>query len=480
MATLSSSIPEILEAVAQRISAEQLSKELGEEADKWLLGGGHGSRDDLWRVIRILGKYGFFDLLPAHGVPPVAYNLSSPFDLVAAPVGFDLAPPADDLIKRPTEIGGFQVDFPFGLPASVLAANAKWIEFYARRGVDILTYKTVRTQYQDVNAWPNWVFIEPPEDPEGLLYGKTKAVGAPGYWPDSLSTASMANSFGVPSFAPDWWQEDVRRAKGVVREGHQVLIVSVVASVQDSIDAIADDFAKAAALAKDAGADIVEGNFSCPNTPDSPAGELYQHVENSVKVAAAMKQALRPSPRDPRDTPLFVKIGYLAEPELRAFVERSWQYIDGVVGINTLQAEVVRPDGEHVFPARPVAGISGWAIARRAEEVAKNLAEVRDEILARHGKRLTVLSVGGILTAEDVHQRLEVGVDGAESCTGAFLNPNLGLEVRRPEHPTRRPNRLMFELEALAKFLDDAVLHPTRKSRVRMDSRNRRVFLEHE
>ncbi len=47
----------------------------------------------------------------------------------------------------------------------------------------------------------------------------------------------MANSFGIPSFEPSWWKDDIGRARKVVKEGSQVLIVSVVASEDSSLDA---------------------------------------------------------------------------------------------------------------------------------------------------------------------------------------------------------------------------------------------------
>src|SRR5437867_1852969 len=97
------------------------------------------SDEQRWRIVRLAYRHGFFGLLPHHGVQPISYDIGSRFDLDAPPVGFDMGPPLVPLLMRPTEIAsGCRVDFPLGLPASVLAANSKWIEFYARRGFDIL------------------------------------------------------------------------------------------------------------------------------------------------------------------------------------------------------------------------------------------------------------------------------------------------------------------------------------------------------
>lgn len=443
----------LIKELANRISYAQLATEIDTTEDdlkQWAAGRREYRPQDIWKLIRSSNMHGFFDLLPAHGLTPVSFNIAAPFNLEGPPVGFEQEPPSVQLIDQRTNIAGHWVDFPLGLPASVLAANSKWIEFYARRGFDILTYKTVRTQYREAHPWPNWVFLEDPVEIENPAEPPTM-VGYPGYWPKDRATVSMVNSFGVPSLGPDWWQEDVQRARKVVREGHQVLIVSVVASVIGTIDAIAEDFAKAAYMAKKAGADIVEANFSCPNTPGDPAGEIYQAPKNARRVSVAMKEALD-------GTPLFVKIGYLPLPRLREFVELNAEFVDGIVAINTISAEIVEKgptkaqkildylralngvEGErYTFPGpgRERAGISGWAIKARAHEVAKNLVDLKKEISTSPGKHFAILGLGGVLTPRDFYDRLAVGVDAVESCTGAFLDPYLGLKIRSPEETTR-------------------------------------------
>ena len=439
----------LVKELARRISYSKLAEEVGiaeYELQKLGTGEREPSTDEMWKLIRSSNKYGFFDVLPAHGIPPVSYDLRAPFNILEPPIGYGEDPPVLQLKDNPTEIAGHRVDFPLGLPASVLAANAKWIEFYARRGFDILTYKTVRTRYRKEHPWPNWVFLKNPseiEDPSA----PPPMVGYPDYWPGDPTKASMANSFGVPSLEPEWWREDIRRAREVVREGHQVLIVSVVASVSGTVEAIADDFAKTAQLAKEAGADIVEANYSCPNTPDDPAGEVYQAPKVARRISEAMREALG-------GTPLFVKIGYLPKPQLHEFVELNAEFINGIVAINTISAEILaeRPQEaqtgkkileylralnhiegrKYTFPGkgRSRAGVSGWAIQARAQEIARNLVALRKEIPARSGKPLAILGVGGVLTPQDFFDRLEVGVDAVESCTGAFLNPHLGMEIR--------------------------------------------------
>lgn len=469
----------LIKELSRRISQSRLAKEVGKSGElqqllRQLEKGEEISHRDAWSVIRVALNHGFFGLLPAHGVPSVSYDVAAPFNLVGHPLGIEEDVPNLPLIKRRTKIAGFPVDYPLGLPASVLASNAKWIEFYARRGFDILTYKTVRSKYREVHSWPQWVFLE---DATELSPAFDKAlVGEPGYLPPERAAISMANSFGVPSLAPDWWQDDIREARAVVREGHQVLIVSVTASTEENNEAIIADFVNTAKLAKDAGADIVEANFSCPNVPgEHKVGLVYQSPTLSAKISEAMQEVLQ---QGRSKTPLFVKIGYLPGPELRQFVHANAKFINGVVAINTITAKVIDKKGEDTFPGRPEAGISGWAIKPLAQEVARNLVALREAVFNDHDKHLTIVGVGGVLTKHDCSEYLDdIGVDAVESCTGAFLNPYLGLEVRAAKE---RPSRVEFEFKVIGTFLEDVFLHPTRPSHIKVNRETRGVAIGYE
>jgi len=477
-------VPGLISDLTQRVTYPVLAQEINSTPDRLVAlekEEAKVSDKEVWELIRSSNKFGFFDLLPAHGVPSVSYNLSSPFDLTAPPIGFSEDPPIVPLLMRPSKIGGLPVDFPIGLPASVLAANSQWIDFYARRGFDILTYKTVRTRYRKEHQWPNWVFLSNPvEVANSINKGEQKlaAIGAPGFWPHDLSSISMANSFGVPSLAPDWWQDDIRRARAVVREGHQVLIVSVIASVDSSEDAIAADFADAAFRAKSAGADIIEANFSCPNVcGDQAVGEVYQRPESAARIAKAIKEAIAP-------VPLFVKIGYLPPAQLQDFLMATSPYIDGVVAINTISAPVRKgfeAEASPTFPDRPTAGISGWAIKTKAQEVARTLVQFRDHVHRESGgqRQFTVLGVGGVLDRGDIYEFLDdIRVDGVESCTGAFLNPHLALHARLDKDALRKtPTHWGFNLELAGTVLRE-LLTTTKMSRIRADRNTGTIVVE--
>ena len=261
------------------------------------------SFSESWPLLRIAYLEGFVDLLNRPGLRPVSYNIEAPFNFESRPLGFNDEFPQFELRQDKTTIAGLPVDFPIGLPASVLAANARWIKFYARRGFGILTYKTVRTTHQREHPYPNWVFLKNPEQLHPPINGAF--VGQPGYWPEDAGHLSMANSFGVPSNGPDWWQKDVAMAKSAIREGHQILIVSVIGSKEDSLEELADDYAAAAILARKAGADVIEANLSCPNVTGHPTGAIYTYPGVSGVIAKRIRTAMERRPRGKAGLPRF-------------------------------------------------------------------------------------------------------------------------------------------------------------------------------
>ena len=330
------------------------------------------------------------------------------------------------LRNEPAKIGGKEVDFPIGVPASILTADSERIAHYAQLGYNILTYKTVRSRAQSPHEFPNWLFI--PEPPS--LSDKDFANPVKGdlfYYPSDPAKAVAANSYGIPSADPREWMADVKRAKKLLTRisGKQVLIVSVFGTAYDDadFDEQVRDFVRVASLAEKAGADIVELNFSCPNLgAGHVGGELYRDPEASAKVSEAVHNAI--------SVPVFVKISYLPEDELTEFVRANEKFIDGIVAINTISMPVVDENGEPIFPPEPIerkkAGISGSIIKPLAQEVVKNLHSLRQE----YGYEFNIIGVGGVSTSEDVQDYFDLGADGVQSCTGVMLNENLAIETR--------------------------------------------------
>ena len=352
------------------------------------------------------------------------FDRHKPFSFEDVPIGYDWDAPVDFLPVAPRSLLGFNVDFPVGVPASALTCNHWYIKMYARLGFDILTYKTVRTREHSGHDFPNWAYV--PQPPDKLEYSFEEPVVAD---MDALlkdaDEATMVNSFGIASRPPDLWQGDIQRAKEALRPGHQVLMVSVVASPDISPMSqsreIEQDFVSAGMMAKEAGADIVEVNYSCPNTPGNP--DIYQDPEMSARISKAMYEALRP-------TPVVMKIGYLPRKRLCEIVAANIGWVQGIVAINSISAPVSNSRGEPFFgEQRRKAGLSGAAIKPWAMETARNLADLKSQ--EKWGEDKIVLAVGGVTTAGDVGEYLGLGVDGVLSCTGTYANPRLAMEARQ-------------------------------------------------
>lgn len=233
-----------------------------------------------------------------------------------------------------------------GLSASLLTRDAASIHAWARRGYDLLTYKTVSSEARGGYPAPHT------------------------HW---LSANTLANSVGLPSPAPEAWMPDVTAAKQGLAP-HQRLLVSVADST-------------AAQLCDTLPIDGIELNLSCPNadTAFDPAA-----------IAALTK-------------PVYLKIGVLPIGNIEALLKR-YPTAAGVTAINTL------PIASTQFVGRTRAGLSGAVLRDDACEMVRRLVGM--------GVR-EVISVGGVLTVEDIQQRYDLGATHVQLCTGAMLDPDL-------------------------------------------------------
>jgi dihydroorotate dehydrogenase (NAD+) catalytic subunit len=423
-------------------------KEFGLDAESIAKIGGGIPDDKLWPLVRAAYDSGLFRRIPENGIPPLSYNLSDDVDFERSPLDVDRLFPNIQLNRQPTSIAGFLVDFPLGLPASIIASNASYLKYYAQRGFCILTYKTVRSGFRKAHEHPQWVVLTNVDqqlrfDDKGLVQPSEFKGKRGRFLPIDRSSASMANSFGIPSLRPDWWMQDIAVARGFIHRGRQVLIVSVTGTDNRKLKKdnreLKEDFVRTANMAKEAGADIIELDFSCPNVSDQTAS-IFMLPEVAYDIAHEVKQTTK--------IPVFIKIGHLQDVALRALINAVSPAIDGIVAINTIPASVVDQCGQPMFPGRPGGGVSGWGIRSIAQEVAIKLVKIRDEI--GRGDTLCLLGVGGVMTPDDFKSRLDTGVNAVEICTGAFLDSMIGFKIRQA-NSFRVP-------DPLARALDQAIL----------------------
>lgn len=327
---------------------------------------------------------------------------------------------------------GLPIRCPVGVPASGLTQNAEWVEYFARRGFNVLTYKTVRSSERRPHRYPHWVFVQD-LDPwlsaadVGAVRGDLKT------WPKDLSHFSTANSFGVPSPDPTVWQRDVERAMSRLAAG-QLLILSVMGSADEETgQGLVEDFVKVALQAEATQIQAIELNLSCPNTPraDTTRGmspTVSSDPASTTEIVSAVRGALR------RSTKLVIKLGYEPRDVLEETVRQVGNSVDGISGINTVQVPIRVPNGD-VSPfigtaaepdrQRDKAGVSGSAIRELGLDFVRTLQELRRST----GSRFSIIGMGGIMDSSDVRCYHRAGADAVQSATGACLNPELAIEA---------------------------------------------------
>lgn len=312
---------------------------------------------------------------------------------------------------------GLPVRSRFGIAAGLLP-NSNWLLPYARRGFDLLTWKTVRSQARPCYPLPNWVLV----DDGGAADGPVVVVDK---WRGDVREISSAVCFGMPSFAPEQWKTDMRWARGQLLEG-QLLIVSVVASPQPdwTIEQIADDFALCAEWAVAAGAQVIEANLSCPNVC-SAEGSLYCDVPSSVRVVQRIRAAIGA-------VPLLLKLGLFPSPELLGQFLRSVDGLaNGVTFVNCVTREVLRSDGSAAFGEKyRRAGVLGRGIHRATVSV---VGQVR-ELIDRQGLSLELAAVGGVSRVSDAEALFAAGADAVLCGSSPAFLPGLAVEMKAA-HP---------------------------------------------
>ncbi|MCW5772307.1 MAG: hypothetical protein KIT16_11770 [Rhodospirillaceae bacterium] len=314
---------------------------------------------------------------------------------------------------------GMPVRSRYGVAASILV-NSRWIGTYARLGFDILTYKTVRSVARLCHAPPNLLFLDDASVAATLADPAAPAVLAAAMPHDPLA-ATCGGSFGIPSIAPERWQPDIAAAKRALGQG-QVLIVSVVGTAQPGVsdDAFVDDFASLAATVSANGADVVEVDLSCPNV-GRREGEVFLDFPMAQRIARVVKGGAG-------GKPVLLKVGEFPDAaRIEAFLDTVGAEADGIVMMNSPSRRILDRSGAPAFGAsRERAGVTGGAV----KSVALRAVAAAADIVARKRLPLKIIGVGGVTSARDVRDFLNVGAYAAQSATAAAWNPYLAAKIK--------------------------------------------------
>jgi dihydroorotate dehydrogenase (NAD+) catalytic subunit len=315
-------------------------------------------------------------------------------------------------VSGPT-LFGRRLESAVGIAAGPLP-NSKWIEAYARLGYGLLSYQTVRTSARPAFPQPNILFCRP-GDPAIVESRPSRRIDP--------AAVTWAVSLGLPSADPDTWQADVRRARARMRDT-QLLVVSVVGTPVSGEDgqALAEDYARCARLAEDAGADAVEVILSCPSTTSEHPQMVFENAALSVHILQRIRRAVG-------GIPILVKLGASSSPRaLHEIATRLAPYVSGFVLVNGVRRRVVKPDGSPAFegPGREVACIVGGGVydycrMQVDEMLAWRKAGAWDRV---------IFAVGGITTTERIRRTLADGADLALVATAALVDPLIAARFR--------------------------------------------------
>lgn len=351
---------------------------------------------------------------PAH--PPI-YDIEQSYDY-----NFDNGPFFDGIIparimpekSKWIDFLGHKIASPLGVPAGPLL-NAKWTTLAVNLGFDVVTYKTIRSSQTPCQQPPNMIYVDTKGDltqdrmSEILFQNKNT--------PATMDTLAVTNSFGMPSKDCDYLLRDIEKANNSIRKG-QVMIVSVVGTPQEGINFV-QDFRKTASIAKEAGAKIIEANFSCPNVTTGE-GSIYTNPDTVYNLARNLVQEIG-------DIPLVIKVGYFTDIEnmKKVFINAARAGVRAICGINTMGMKVQNDQGEAALGhGRIKSGICGQPIQTSALEFITNAQQInREEKLG-----LTIIGCGGITTPQHFKRFLGSGADIAMSATGMMWNPYLALQ----------------------------------------------------
>ena len=341
--------------------------------------------------------------------------------------------PASDVLGQKYSFLGLPLRNPLGVSAGPVL-NARWVSYYFALGFGALVYKTVRSVFRASHPMPNCIPVSlgraESDDNAEFDVARLELIQAQGKLPEVLGDfalvekkfvlqdLSITNSFGVPSMAPEVWMPDFERSASLCVEGH-LLIASVLGTEGAGGRDLVCDFGYVAAMARDAGAKIIEANLSCPNLVGGAGGHLYTEPEAAQRVAREIRRSVG------KDVLVLLKIGYLNQQDLGKMVSETRDFVDGYAGINTISANVRNRCGEPALSGkgRLQSGVGGRALRGLAQRFVWNLSALRE---ARKDD-FAIVGVGGMMDVPDFNERLRAGADLAMSATSAMWDSYLPL-----------------------------------------------------
>jgi dihydroorotate dehydrogenase len=308
------------------------------------------------------------------------------------------------------------VHLPFGIAAGPLL-NGAFVKAALDKGFDVVVYKTVRSRQHPCHPWPNVVPIRVQGNLEADQIDKEPLIAHHEF----THPLAITNSFGVPSFEPDFWQKDMAEAVAYAKNG-QLVVGSFQGTPQSDGNphSYITDFAHTAALVKETGVKVLEANLSCPN--EGTKNLLCFDLERTRRVVEAIKNSIG-------DMPLILKLAFFVDnAQLHKLVSAVGGLVKGFAAINTIGARIVTPEGKQALPGegRLSSGVCGKPIKWAGLDMVSRLKKLREDLNLNYA----VTGVGGVIHPEDYHEYRYAGADSVMTATGAMWNPYLAQEIK--------------------------------------------------
>jgi len=207
----------------------------------------------------------------------------------------------------------------------------------------------------------------------------------------------LLNAMGLPNPGVRHFGEEIRE----VKETRVPVIVSIYAFSSE-------EFAKAAEVAVDVGADALELNVSCPHVEETGA-EIGSDPELVAKVVRKVKNTI--------DKPVFVKLTSNVSNIVKVAKAAVEAGADAITAINTVRAMAIEIETTRPFLANKIGGLSGPAIKPIA---VRCVYEIYREV------DVPIIGCGGITDWRDAVEFMLAGASAVQIGTAIAFK---GLEV---------------------------------------------------
>lgn len=355
-----------------------------------------------------------------------------------------------------TEIlSGIAVDSPFGQASSPLTNDEHWAYEQFRLGSSIVCTKTQRLgaegeafrAYTPPNIRQVTKFTEPLEPDE--LRRKTEFFLASDEIAEvtdnyiNPATVTLVNRFGIPSVEKDKWLRALRNLCSYRKPG-QAVIASFTGHGQ-SKEAFIGNAVQCGKLMASCGPDAIELNMfyepailGVGNCKPSPAEQVFGNPQLTGRLVKELRLAL--TEQGYPKMPVLLKINDMPTDELRNFVSKTQQFVDGYTAINAIPKNFYvevgsshEPEFSPLFIApdgKATAAISGVAISAAAIQSVQNLAAIRQSGDGSKPYNYKIFGAGGATDASSAVRLLKAGADAVLTCSGSMINPLLCAESR--------------------------------------------------